>query len=92
MFSYNKTLVEFDLVQHKISFAGSSDFRLSLASPNITCPGKTNLMLDLVSSNKCLMCLINKRTNAFCLISEMFLVLDKGDPDFDYDISFFSFG
>ena len=55
MFWYNKTLAEFDLVQHQISFAGSSDVRLSLASPNITCPGKANLMLDLVSSNKCLM-------------------------------------
>ena len=53
MFWYNKTLVEFDLVQHQISFAGSSDVRLSFASPSITCPGKTNLMLDSVSSNKC---------------------------------------
>ena len=42
MFWYNKTLVEFDLVQHQISFAGSSDVTLSFASPNITCPGKTN--------------------------------------------------
>ena len=50
---YNKTLVELDLVQHQISFAGSSDVRLSFASPNITCPCKTNLMLDSVSSNKC---------------------------------------
>ena len=40
MFWYNKTLVEFDLVQHQISFAGSSDATLSFASPNITCPGK----------------------------------------------------
>ena len=54
MFWYNKTLVEFDLVQHQISVAGSRDVRLSFASPNITCPGKTNLMLDSVSSNKCL--------------------------------------
>ena len=59
MFWYNKTLVEFDLVQHQISFSGSSDVRLSFASPNITCPGKTNLMLDSISSNKCLMCLTN---------------------------------
>ena len=51
---YNKTLAELDLVQHQISFAGPRDVRLSFASPNITCPGKTNLMLDLVSSNKCL--------------------------------------
>ena len=55
MFWYKKTLVEFDLVQHQIGFAGSSDVRLCFASPNITCPGKTNLMLDSVSSNKCLM-------------------------------------
>ena len=55
MFWYNKILVEFDLVQHQISFAGSSDVRLSFASPNIICLGKTNLMLDLVSSSRCLM-------------------------------------
>ena len=48
MFWYNNTLVELDLVQHQISFAGSSDVRLSFASPSITCPGKTNLMLDSV--------------------------------------------
>ena len=35
MFWYNRTLVEFDLVQHQINFAGSSDVRLSFASPNI---------------------------------------------------------
>ena len=51
MFCYNKTLVEFDLVQHQISFTGSSDARLSFSSPGITCPAKTNLMLDSVSSN-----------------------------------------
>ena len=56
MFWYHKTLVEFDIVQHQISFAGTSDVRLSFASPSITCPGKANLMLDLVASNKCLMC------------------------------------
>ena len=56
---YNKTLVEFDFVQHQISFAWSSDVRLSFASPNINCPGKTNLMLDSVSSNKCLMLCIH---------------------------------
>ena len=55
MFRYNKTVVEFDFVQHQISFARSNDVRLSFASPNITCPGKTNLMLDLVSSNNCLL-------------------------------------
>ena len=55
MFWHNKTLVKFDLIQHQISFAGSSDVRLSFSSLNITCPGKTNLMLDSVSSNKCLM-------------------------------------
>ena len=27
---------------------------VEFASPNITCPGKTNLMLDTVSSSKCL--------------------------------------
>ena len=54
MFQYDKTLVEF--VQHQISFTGSSDVRLSFALPNISCPGKTNLMLDSVSSNKCLIC------------------------------------
>ena len=55
MFWYNKTVVEFDLVQHQISFAWSSDVRLSFASPNITCHGKTNLTLDSVSSKNCLM-------------------------------------
>ena len=55
MFWYNKTVVEFDLVQHQISFAWSSDVRLSFASPNIACHGKTNLMLDSESSNNCLM-------------------------------------
>ena len=55
MFWCNKTLVEFDIIQHQISFAGSSDVTLSFALPNISCPGKTNLMLDCVSSNKCLM-------------------------------------
>ena len=58
MFWYNKTVVEFDLVQHQISFAWSSDVRLSFASPNITCHGKTNLMLDSVSFNNCLMSLM----------------------------------
>ena len=46
MFWYNKTLVEFDLVHHQISFAEPSDVRFSFCSSNITCPGKTNLMLD----------------------------------------------
>ena len=55
MFWCNKTVVEFDLVQHQISFALSSDVRLSFALPNITCHSKTNLMLDSVSSNNCLM-------------------------------------
>ena len=36
MFWYNKTLVEFDLVQHQVSFSGSRDVRLSFASSNIT--------------------------------------------------------
>ena len=58
MFWYNKTVDEFDLVQHQISFACSSDVRLSFASPNITCHGKTNLMLDSVSSNNCLIFVI----------------------------------
>ena len=40
MFWYNKKVIEFDLVQHQISFAWSSDVRLSFASPNITCHGK----------------------------------------------------
>ena len=53
MFWYNKTVVEFDLVQHQISFAWSSDVRLSFTSLNITCHGKTYLMLDSVSSNNC---------------------------------------
>ena len=43
MFWYNKTLVEFDLVQHQISFAGSSDVRLSFALPCFTYPGKKNI-------------------------------------------------
>ena len=34
MFWYDKTLVEFDLVQHQISFARSSDARLSLYPQN----------------------------------------------------------
>ena len=55
MFWYNKTLVELDLVQHQISFAGPSDVRLSFASPNITYPDKTNPMLDSVSSNESLL-------------------------------------
>ena len=55
MFWYYKTLAEFDLVQHQISFTGSSYVRLSFASSNIICPGKTNLMLDLVSSKTCLL-------------------------------------
>ena len=49
MFWYNKTVIEFDLVQHQIRFAWSSDVRLSFTSPSITCHGKTNLMLDSVS-------------------------------------------
>ena len=63
MFWYNKTLIEFDLVQHQISFAGSSEARLSFASPNITILGKTNLMLGSVSSNKCLIHLLLKGYN-----------------------------
>ena len=55
MFWYNKTVVEFDLVQHQISVAWSGDVRLNFASPNITCHDKTNLMLDSVSSNNCLL-------------------------------------
>ena len=46
MFWYNKKLIEFDLVQHQISFAGSSDVRFSFSSPNIACPSKIHLMLD----------------------------------------------
>ena len=65
MFWYNKTVVEFDLVQHQISFARSSDVRLSFASPSITCPGKTNLMLDLVSSNNCLLLAIIRIMSTF---------------------------
>ena len=60
MFWYNKRLVEFDLVQHQVSFSGSSDVRLTFTSPSVTCPGKTNLMLDSVSSNKCLVFVISK--------------------------------
>ena len=55
MFCYNKTPVEFDLVQHKISFAVSNDVWFSFVSPNITCQGKTNLMLNSASSNKYLL-------------------------------------
>ena len=55
MFWCNKTLVEFDLIQHQISFARSSDVRLSSALPNITC----HSTLDSVSSNKCLILCIN---------------------------------
>ena len=54
MFWYNKTVVEFDFVQQQISFAWSSYVRLNFALPNITCHGKTNLMLDSVSPNNCL--------------------------------------
>ena len=32
--------------------------------------------------------LIDNRTKAFCLISEMFFVLNKGDPNLDFDILF----
>ena len=41
---------------------------------------------------KKVLCLINNITKAFCLISEMFDVLDEGDPNLDFDILFFSFG
>ena len=58
MFWCNKTVVEFDLVQHQISVAWSSDVRLSFVSPNITCHGKTNLVLDSVSSNNCLLSVV----------------------------------
>ena len=37
MFWYNKTLVEFDLLQRQISFSGSRDVRLSFASSSVTC-------------------------------------------------------
>ena len=60
---YNKTLLEFDLIQHQISFARSGDVRLSFALPSITCPSKTNLMLDSVSSNKCLLFEIFSQSN-----------------------------
>ena len=33
--------------------------------------------------------LIKNKTKAFCLISEMFLVLDKRDSNLDSDIVFF---
>ena len=33
--------------------------------------------------------LINNRTKAFCSISEMLSVVDKGDPDLDFNILFF---
>ena len=50
MFWYNKTVVEFDLVQHQISFAWSSDVRLSFASPSITCTrqNKSDVGLGLI--------------------------------------------
>ena len=50
MFWYNKTVVEFDLVQHQISFTWSSDVRLSFASPNITCTlqNKSDVGLGLI--------------------------------------------
>ena len=32
--------------------------------------------------------LIKNRTKAFCFISEMFFVLDKGDPNLGFDILF----
>ena len=35
--------------------------------------------------------LINNKTKAFCLNSEMYFVSDKGDPNLDFDISVFSF-
>ena len=53
MFWFNKTFLEFDLVQHRISFARSSNFRISITLPSITCLSKVSLMLDLISSNKC---------------------------------------
>ena len=48
---YNKTLVEFDLSNIRLVLQLGQvmlDVRLSFASPNITCPGKTYLMLYLV--------------------------------------------
>ena len=40
---------------------------------------------------KKVLCLINNRTKAFYLISEMFFSLDEGDPNLNFDILFFSF-
>ena len=91
MFWYNKTVVEFDLVQHQISLAWSSDVRLSFASPSITCHGKTNLMLDSVSSNKCLLlCIHVKETTKYSKstdqISDGFWsVNETGFADFKVD-------
>ena len=52
-YCYNKALVKFDLVQHQISFARSSDAcSASLHPTSLVPPSKTNMMWD--SSNKCL--------------------------------------
>ena len=50
---FKKTIAEFDLLEHQITFIGSSVIRFSFALPSIAYPGKTNLMLDSVSANKC---------------------------------------
>ena len=48
--------------------------------------------LHIPSVPKKVPCLINNRTKAFCLISEMLFALDERDPKLDFDILFFSFG
>ena len=48
--------------------------------------------LDIPGVPKKVLRLINNKTNVFCLISEMFFVLDNGDPNSDFDILCFLFG
>ena len=62
MFLYDKILVEFNLVQHQISFTGSSDVRLSFTSPNID-----HLSASLVPAKK--------SDVGLCFIQQVFIIV-----------------
>ena len=47
-----------------------------------------NNLLSYIGCLKKVLRFINNRTKAFCLISEMFFVLDGGDPNLNFDIIF----
>ena len=49
MFWYNETLVEFNLVQHQISFSGSSDVRLSFAQHHLSRQNESDVGLGLIT-------------------------------------------